>query len=571
MRDPAPHHDGLSSTPQPASSRWREGAIWLVVAAILTWQFATNGLGVSDVRTFASFQRDSEAHVIGKMVSERVSIPFPAHGSGVETANLGLAWVEGVPPNYDIGVWTVLQGYELLSANQALPELRLMRAEFSADGWAEGVATAVAGIAVIADSRSIPRYIGRPVRVDGEPRFLRSVAVQGDVALLRLSGPPLAAQQPSAPRDVVLTGEPPSREVLRFKPYTSQYGLQGMGFTKLGQAGISLDAMYLITAGLFGAVLASLALVYARLFGVLFGIAFLATLLLSPWITNYGRNLYWVPFTWFLPACLLGIGLLARSVPARSIAAVGYFLAVLLKCLCGYEYISTVILFASAPCIVAIVASVRAIPVRVAAWWLAGSCALGATAFFIALVLQAPMKAPTVSQGLAAIIEQDAVRRTHGDPGAFATDGDAVSSLSQSTSSVLSRYLIGWRTQLVAGVPGSAFAYLLAAAALIALTRATLAKGDRWRYAVMLAAFVVPAISWYVLGKGHSARHYHMNYVLWYMGAVPVCAWICMSPLVDMIRQRVRTRPHPVTEVPDPVERGVRRGARRAKGRRSRD
>ena len=546
-------------------------AVGIVLAGVFALQLGTNVLRVSDDRTFASFQRDSEALVVGKIVSERAGVPIPMRDRGVARANLALAWVDGAPPSYEAGIATVLQGYDLLDARVPLTDLRLSRVDYGGPGWENGVFASGAGIAVAAQDRSIARYIGRSARVDGQSRIIQSATFQGNVALLRFSGPALVGDQITSVREVAALGQPVEREVLRFNPYTSQYGLQGLSFAWASEAlGLSLDSMYIMTAAMLACVLAALALLYARIFGLIFCAGFVACMLLSPWITNYGRNIYWVPFTWFLPAVFLAIGLLSGTTLARTVAAAGYFLAVLLKCLCGYEYLSTVILFAAAPCVVAIAVPVRAIAARPAALWCAAACVLGACAFAVALVCQSPLKAPTVWQGVLTIVEQDALRRTQGDPSAFSADGDAVSSLSQTTWSVVWRYVFQWRTDLLAGIPGTAFGYLLVAAAAVAVGRAVVARSDRWRHGVMLGAFVVPAVSWYVLGKGHSARHYHMNYVLWYMGAVPVCLWIGADTLHEIVRRFIPPPKATAADEGQPAAAGRQAGRQRREKRKSR-
>ena len=72
---------------------------------------------------------------------------------------------------------------------------------------------------------------------------------------------------------------------------------------------------------------------------------FYITFLLSPWIVNFARNLYWVEFTWFLPM-LIGLYCSYRihSKNCRIFCYVAGFLTIAAKCLCGYEYISTIML-----------------------------------------------------------------------------------------------------------------------------------------------------------------------------------------------------------------------------------
>lgn len=72
-------------------------------------------------------------------------------------------------------------------------------------------------------------------------------------------------------------------------------------------------------------------------------------MILSPWIVVFGRNLYWCAFLWFTPAVFVAYFVLARTRIGKWLSLIGVYLAFTLKCLAGYEYISTIILFAAAP------------------------------------------------------------------------------------------------------------------------------------------------------------------------------------------------------------------------------
>ena len=37
---------------------------------------------------------------------------------------------------------------------------------------------------------------------------------------------------------------------------------------------------------------------------------------------------------------------------------------------------------------------------------------------------------------------------------------------------------------------------------------------------ILMLSFMAP-LSWFVIAKGHSAGHYHINYVLWYLPFIP--------------------------------------------------
>ena len=80
-------------------------------------------------------------------------------------------------------------------------------------------------------------------------------------------------------------------------------------------------------------------------YNLLLAVIYYLTFLLSPWIVNFARNLYWVEFTWFIP---MAIGLFCSiNINNKICRFTSYLLAffsILIKCLCGYEYISTIML-----------------------------------------------------------------------------------------------------------------------------------------------------------------------------------------------------------------------------------
>jgi len=139
-----------------------------------------------------------------------------------------------------------------------------------------------------------------------------------------------------------------------YKPYVSQYGLQGRVFVALKPSGIS-EGLYIKAVEVLLTILMALAIMllirqFVREFGITAATATYVLLLLSPWIAGYARNLYWVAFTLILPF-LISFTLYeklkkAKRLPIFYSLLFGVFL---LKFLNGYEFASTILISAFIP------------------------------------------------------------------------------------------------------------------------------------------------------------------------------------------------------------------------------
>lgn len=138
----------------------------------------------------------------------------------------------------------------------------------------------------------------------------------------------------------------------RFIPYESQFGLQGKFWAWLhGKTGASLAAMHALNAALFALVVTGLFICMNREFGGRAACVFAATLALSPWVVLFARDLYWMEWTWFLPMLVVfsaGRNLFRNNVYFGCVLLL-YGLALLLKLLCGYEYMTAIIIAAATP------------------------------------------------------------------------------------------------------------------------------------------------------------------------------------------------------------------------------
>jgi hypothetical protein len=311
-------------------------------------------------------------------------------------------------------------------------------------------------------------------------------------------------------------------ESVVYFPYQSQYGIQGAFFLGLHNVlGInSPDGLQFVNAALFSVIIALLSVLFVRVYDWKFALVFFIVMITSPWVVSFARNMYWVPFLWFLPAVFSSMLYLSRDAASSTkwALSIGVLASIFVKSLAGYEYLSAITIFACAPFVAGpffrsekkdYIYNIRM------AVWVGVLCVLG---FMCALMIHSGMRGDSIFDGIVNIVEQDVKKRTYGDPAGF--DPVLRESLTASVSDVLRIYWWKWATPLFAGISavflnvGAAFV-LVGACYSLAKKRASDAK-----VFVLVAITLLCPLSWFVLAKGHSFVHVQLNYVLWYFGFI---------------------------------------------------
>jgi len=351
-----------------------------------------------------------------------------------------------------------------------------------------------------------------------------------------------------------------------FEVYRSQLGLQVKAFAVLQRAGlqqiaqlhaVAALAMALVVAALFGFI--------RRDFGLRAAVAVVAVMVLSPWLVVFARNLYWVTFTWFLPL-LVAMAFAGRIFSGGRVlvaALVCWFATYLLKFLCGYEYLTAIFLAACVPLVHAALRQQRALTSLLRVVVLHGLVL--SMALLAAFVLHASSLPTTQGKsGWQQILLTAEKRLAARDPAQTAREacgGDDAcvavmqASLESNPLRVAGTYLLvpdvlPWTgsardmtplqkqavraalrhpghdsfAQLRAAVDDATLFSLLASRVLSPLCFLLLAvwafrralRQGRVQTLTLLAAASAP-LSWFVLAKGHSYIHLHLNYVLWYL------------------------------------------------------
>lgn len=316
-----------------------------------------------------------------------------------------------------------------------------------------------------------------------------------------------------------------------FSPYKSQLGLQGHVLQLVGRIFSFLPFFVLNKlanwgcAALLAAVLTGICFLLQRLYhNRILSILFYATFMFSPYLINFARNIYWVPFTWFLPM-LVGLAWCCWPQKRRLFAVLAFFL-VLIKCLCGFEYITAVLVgMMLFPFCEAVVHR----PWDRRQW--AGLVVLGTAGcagLFIALLALGVLLADgSLLTGLQQVWQLAAERtlwpaETAGGP----SHGGNINSVK-----ILLDYLRLFSRsskEIILGVRSNGFRALPVVCLMIFAVEAFQKRIDQRKWILYLTSFAAAA-SWFMLAKTHSYIHIGINDVLWYLGYIQMTFYIILS------------------------------------------
>lgn len=141
------------------------------------------------------------------------------------------------------------------------------------------------------------------------------------------------------------------------KPYVSQYGLQARVITGLSPNDASKIPAYIKRVSIFLAALTAflLALVVQKiraLFGGITASVFVVMLAFSPWIAGYARNIYWIEPLLIAPFVISFVGYqYFKKSKKLWLFYIIESVAMFLKLLNGYEYVSTIAISVLVPII----------------------------------------------------------------------------------------------------------------------------------------------------------------------------------------------------------------------------
>lgn len=318
-----------------------------------------------------------------------------------------------------------------------------------------------------------------------------------------------------------------------FSPYLSQVGVQGIFYSALQRTFSfkSLSWLQIFPSASLAFLVIAFYYLHKSIYGARYAWIFSLVLVFSPLTVSFARNLYWSPFLWLLPLFFGTLAYLAASAKVRWFFFFLLFLSFFAKCLCGYEYITSITLLACSPFVVGPLFNGELKPHIRPALVIFSLCIVG---FVLALTLHAKMRGGTIAEGVVVIYKQDVKRRTYSNPSDF--DSTYKSSLSSSPIAVVKTYLTSLSTPLVTGVPGKTFKFLIIIAIAGLLIKKKIKHKTFFRDFMLIGYMSLIPLSWYVMAKAHSDAHYHINYVLWYLGFVPALFFVCIDTIVVIMK-----------------------------------
>lgn len=323
--------------------------------------------------------------------------------------------------------------------------------------------------------------------------------------------------------------------------YKSCFGLQGHAFSFLYNSLhiASVEVLHLLCCIALSAVLLSISWLLWHRYTLLLGTIFYMTCLFSPWVGAMSGNLYWVEFTFFLPTLFSLLQLRALRTGRKKrvwIYCSLVFVASLVKSLCGYEFISSIMFFAVAFPIAELLTE-RDSPMRKKLFGSTVATGMSLMAGFVcAMLLHAVLRGNgSISAGVKSIWENDVLRRTLG--GNIDKFADVFrDSLLATPLDVLKKYIFEFSSDIAFGIPGKLFPVLLVLSFMV-LVFQTIKSRRLFSFdnVTFLMLFLTP-ISWFVLGKAHSYIHTHINFILWYLGFIPFCFYVIAQPIMERVK-----------------------------------
>lgn len=492
--------------------------VFLLLVTGMSWQYMFNSLDNKNT-TFADFQADSEALVSGTFIAERDGL-----------------WRSG---SYGLGYYCNLTG----SMNH------YKTVTFITDNnWREGYNRAQAGICLDRNDYTVVRAVeGNKVKFsNGEIFDIINIESNEWYINIFLDSTEVLTPERCGDIEDIIFCDPEGADlpagILRL--YPSQFGLQGKVFRQIAmrlEEENTLQCINLLCSIATAVVFMIIVIIINKKYNFLLAACFFVTFLLSPWVVNFARNLYWVEFTWFVP---MMVGLFCAwkidNQKCRVISYIGAFISILGKCLCGYEYISAIMMGLIAFLLVdLIVVAGKKDKHRIVLMFrtivIIGACAL--IGFVAAICLHAIYTGNgNILVGIHNIIEGDALRRTSGaDLNNFIDALKTVTdSQTASTWEVLSKYF-HFSTEVITGITGNLFPILCVAPLAIFALEYHNTQLNLEKLAFYIVFFLV-SVSWLVLAKAHSYVHIHMNYVLWYFGFVQMCFYIIIDKIAEGIK-----------------------------------
>lgn len=310
----------------------------------------------------------------------------------------------------------------------------------------------------------------------------------------------------------------------KFFVYTSQIGFQGLLFSAIDKVfahTLTVELLYGINSLLLALVVVFIFWQFSKEFNALVALGAVFPLFYSSWMTYFGRNFYWSLWSFYLPF-VISYWLFSTSPTWWGVLLL--FASLCLRFASGFEYTSTVIIASLVPVLYLSLKQQR--PWKFIILRLIGIGSLGVLAFFCMLglwYLQLENYYSSSDEALKTMAFH-IFKRTH------ALDSNTYGVYAESLSAnVLYVILLYFKK-------GFLVFPVLMGLSLYYLKKNQLWAKHRALILTTLLSFLGP-ISWFVLGKGHSYIHTHINHILWYIVYVPFANALTLVTIQECLNQ----------------------------------
>ncbi len=467
---------------------------------------------------FRSYRDGSEALVLGKIFADLENIP-------TNQANLGFIEKDKITKNANvlanymrIDYPNILIPVDINDLNWShgfgisAPVFLLARAETAKLGYAEN-----------------ELKNGQKIHFsNGETRTITKIEVKNAFIQVYYSGTKIDFARLTYPSKIKILDA--SNYV--FDEYKSQYGFQGIFFSWLHKHFYFFSTVYslqFLCAALTAIVLVLLCREYGFVFGRAFGVIFLISVLESPWIVSIARNLYWVPFLWFFPS-LITMWIYRNSTNSKTgiFLYILFFLAIFLKSLAGYEYLSSIVLFSLVIFFVDPFCPMPKYDVKSSIKIIAVLFALSVLGFGFALLFHGSIRGDSIVNGVKNIFQSEAIKYTQ----LGKVVGNIALGMDVALWDVLEKYIVHWENPVILRLNNPfVFVTLIIFTCISISVQYLISDRLRRRDLALVVFMALPPLSWLILMKGHSVIHTHLNYVLWSFGFLPAIIFVIWRSL----------------------------------------
>lgn len=326
-----------------------------------------------------------------------------------------------------------------------------------------------------------------------------------------------------------------------FEMYYSQLGGQGVLFRLLEKVFtvLKIDAltkfMYFqqFSSLIYILLLSTIIYIIMREFGKTAAIFGLLSILFSHWVILISQNIYWVVWTWFLPMTVSMTYVYKyynkSSKKYFRLYLVFLFLSIAYKALCGYEFISTILVSAVIPYLYILIKTKVSLKKSITDLFKISITAISA---FLSVIIAHLVYITLTWKSFNAALEYlsgTILKRTHGNlidsfrenfP-IFSQSLDAPLLEVLNTQFNASLLIYQWdNNTFILRFYHLFFIILIATLYILYLSIKDIRSGNRGKNtAILMCLFVsfLSPISWFILAKGHTAAHPHIIPILWYL------------------------------------------------------